>query len=127
MNKSNNNEKKNGRYGGDLPHSVKEIARAYIVDYDRRSKLIGDKERLSRDEIHLKQLNVKIDTVIRRVLSMYGIYGAAAKTIENDIKNGAGSRSARAVSRVGSFLSRGTYIKIQDDVFWFVAKELRLY
>lgn len=125
MEKSEN--RVNGRFGGELPPTVKEIVRAYIVDYGRRAKLIDGKQSLSREEIHLKQINVKVDVAIRQVLSMYGICGEAARCIENDVKSGAGSRSARSVSRVGSFLSRNTYIKIQEDIFWFAARELRLY
>lgn len=116
-----------GRYGGVLPPSLKEIVRAYIADYARRDELIRSRSVLSRDEIHLKQINAKIDGVIKLVLSMYGIYGEAAQVIEADIKSGVGSRSAQAVSRVGSFLSRNTFIKIQEDVYWFAASELKLY
>ena len=124
---SESNERVNGRFGGKLPPTVKEIVKAYIVDYGRRAQIIGKKQTLSREEIHLKQINSRVDVAIRQVLSMYGIFGEAARIIEADIKRGAGSRSAQAVRRVGNFLSRNTYIKIQNDIFWFAARELRLY
>lgn len=125
--KNRSGERVIGRYGGVLPPTLKEIVRAYIADYGRREELIRSKSVLSRDEIRLKQINSKIDEVIKMVLTMHGICGEAAQVIAADIKSGVGSRSAQAVSRVGSFLSRNTFIKIQDDVFWFTASELHLY
>lgn len=120
------NEQCVGRYGGVLPSTVRSLSMAYIADYDRRRLIVARGESRGHDEPRFRRINRVVDSAIASVLDMYGISGEAAEVIEKDLKSGTGSRSAHAVSQVGSFLSRKYYVQIRDDVLWFVARGLNL-
>lgn len=127
MKKNNNftvHEK--GRYGGALPSSVKELAKAYLCDYTRRKVIVERSDDSDGNKLRYKRINAIIDSAIGRVFLMYGIQGKAAEIISDDLKSGLGSRSVKSVGAVGSFLSRKGYEHIRDDVLWFVAQELKL-
>lgn len=115
-----------GRYGGILPPTVRSLSLAYIADYDRRRLIVERGDARGRDEPRFRRVNSVVDSAIASVLDMHGITGEAAEVIALDLKSGTGSRSARAVSRVGSFLSRQYYVRIREDVLWFVARGLNL-
>ena len=120
-------ERCSGRYGGELPATVKGLAKAYLADYDRRSEIVLNGEARDGDKQRFKRINSIIDACIASVLNMYGIYGKAAEIVMRDLKSGEGARSVRCVSMVGAFLSRKGYEHVRDDVLWFVAQELRLF
>ena len=120
-------KKSTGRYGGVLPPTVKSLARAYVADYERRKRIIERGSALERDEPRFKKVNAIIDSVIASVFDMHGISGEAADILARDIKSCGGSRSARSVSGVDSFLSRYLFEQIKEDVLWFIARELHLF
>ena len=114
------------RYGGEIPPRIRDIVCGHIADYGRREKLLARASKLSRVDLRLRQYNRGVDRAFEQALNAHGIHGAAAEVLRRDVLALASGRLARSVNSPDATMSRGLYIAIREDVFFFTAREFGL-